>query len=112
MRPRVHRAHRARGCCQVPLAYQAVNQELRLAGLDRINVAIIEPWTAASYFSHHAAPHLTDRISANIACQEIDLAPPAPPTQGSLFQPMEAGCGVDDGVRTRMRAEGAARKGR
>jgi short-subunit dehydrogenase len=66
---------------------------------------------AASYCSHHLAPHLTERISADIAHRyQVKTAPPAPPTDGSLYQPMKTGRGVDDGVRARMKREKQARK--
>jgi short-subunit dehydrogenase len=69
-------------------------------------------WKArASDLSHHVAPDLTERLSANIAHKyQIKTAPPAPPTAGSIHAPMEAGRGVDDRVRARMKAEDAARK--
>jgi short-subunit dehydrogenase len=69
-------------------------------------------WKAqSSYFSHHLFPHLTERLSANIAHKyQIETAPPASPTKGSLFAPMPEGRGVDDGIRERMRKEDEARK--
>lgn len=69
-------------------------------------------WKArASYISHRLMPHLTERISANIAHRyQIRNAPPAPETNGTLFEPMPAGTGVEDGVRARMKAEKKARK--
>jgi short-subunit dehydrogenase len=69
-------------------------------------------WKAqASYFSHHLFPHLTERLTANVAHRyQIETAPPAPPTNGSLFKPMPDGRGVDDGVRERMRQEDEASK--
>lgn len=71
-------------------------------------------WKArASYTSHHLLPHLTERLSANLAHRyQIKTAPPAPATTGSLYQPMPTGRGVDDGVRTRMKAENQQRKAR
>ena len=155
---------------EVPLAYQAsyaaskagvrsldqaINQELRLAGSDNIQVVTVEPWAAdtpwwrhaanysggtprmaamddpekvvdaiiwvslhpqpelpvgwkarSSWFSHHVFPHLTERFSANIAhAKQIETAPPAPKTDGSLFEPMEEGRGIDDGVKARMHRE-------
>ena len=71
-------------------------------------------WKAqADYFSHHLFPHLTERLSANIAHQyQIETAPPAPPTNGSLFTPMPEGRTIDDGVRERMRQENASQKAR
>jgi short-subunit dehydrogenase len=69
-------------------------------------------WKAkASYHFHHLFPHFTERFSANIAHRyQIKTAPPAPPTPGSLFQPMQSGTGVSDGVRERMKREKEANK--
>jgi short-subunit dehydrogenase len=71
-------------------------------------------WKAQmSYFAHHLAPHTTEHLTANVAHRkQIETAPPAPPTHGSLFQPDPGGRGVDDGVRDRMRREDAERAGR
>ncbi|TQK10333.1 SDR family oxidoreductase [Herbaspirillum sp. SJZ107] len=72
-------------------------------------------WKArGAVWSHHLAPDLTERISANIAHKsQMEKAPPTlPPTSGSLYQPMPAGTGVDGGVRARMEREDAARKER
>ena len=69
-------------------------------------------WKAkGAVFSHRVAPRFTDRVSANIAHRyQIKTAPPAPPTSGSVQQPMPTGRGVDDGVRARMKAEKKQRK--
>ena len=69
-------------------------------------------WKAkASYVSHRIFPDLTERISANIAHKwQIETAPPAPPTAGTLHEPMQSGRTVDGGVRERMKKEDAARK--
>jgi short-subunit dehydrogenase len=70
-------------------------------------------WKARSaIWSHHIAPDLTERVSANIAhTSQMEHAPPAqPPTSGSLYQPMQTGTGVEGGVRARMEREDAARK--
>jgi len=58
-------------------------------------------------------PHLTERISANIAYRyQIRTAPPSPATDGSVFEPLKTGQSVDDGVRERMKAEeGYQKKG-
>jgi len=72
-------------------------------------------WKArGALWSHHIAPDLTERVSANIAHKaQMKQAPPIlPPTSGSLYQPMPAGTGVDGGVRARMEREDAARKDR
>lgn len=71
-------------------------------------------WKArASYISHRLMPHLTERISANIAHRyQVRTAPPAPSTTGSVQEPMRTGQGVDDGVRERMKKEKDQRKGK
>lgn len=64
-------------------------------------------WKArASYISHHLFPHMTEKRSADInhQYQYVD-APPALNTSGSLYEPMETGRGVSDGVRARIREE-------
>jgi short-subunit dehydrogenase len=50
-------------------------------------------WKAkASYASHHLVPDLTERISANLAHRyQMQTPPPAPPTKGSLYEPIPAG---------------------
>lgn len=70
-------------------------------------------WKArAAIWSHHIAPDLTERVSANIAhTSQMENAPPTlAPTPGSLYQPMQSGTGVDGGVRARMEREDAERK--
>jgi hypothetical protein len=60
----------------------------------------------ASYISHHLFPHFTERLSANLAhWHQIKAAPPAPLTQGTLFEPMYSGKRIGDGVRIRMKRE-------
>jgi short-subunit dehydrogenase len=160
---------------EVPLAYQgsyaaskagvrslgqSLNQELRLAGYDDINVTTIEPWAVDSpwwghaanysggtprmalmdgpekvvnaiiwsalhhpkevpvgwkatfsYIFHHLMPHFAERFTADVAHKyQIVDAPPAPLTEGSIYQPMATGTGVDDGVRKRMEQEEQQRK--
>ncbi len=67
-------------------------------------------WKAqAATVSHRLAPDLTERISADIAHhQQIETAPPAPPTSGALHAPMPSSRGVEGGVRERMKREDAA----
>jgi short-subunit dehydrogenase len=69
-------------------------------------------WKArGSYISHRLFPHLTERISANIAHRsQIKNAPPVAETSGSVFTPMKAGRGIDDDVRKRMKEENKQRK--
>jgi short-subunit dehydrogenase len=69
-------------------------------------------WKAkGSYASHQIFPDMTERLSANIAHKwQIETAPPAPPTKGTLFEPMQEGTEVEGGVRERMKREDAARK--
>ena len=64
-------------------------------------------WKACtSYTMHHLFPHFTERFSANVAHRyQIKAAPPAPQTTGSIYAPMLAGKGIDDGVRQRIKAE-------
>lgn len=139
---------------------QAINQELRLNGHEKIKVVTVEPWAvdtpfwrhSANYsggtprmaamdppvkvvnavirsslrprkelpvgwkakgarFSHRLFPHFTERLSANIIHRyQIKTAPPAPPTPGSVYEPMDAGRGVEDGVKERMKREKKERK--
>jgi short-subunit dehydrogenase len=70
-------------------------------------------WKArGALWSHHIAPDLTERISADIAHKsQMENAPKTlPPTSGSLYQPTPQGTGVDGGVRERMHREDEARK--
>ncbi|MGH6648255.1 SDR family NAD(P)-dependent oxidoreductase [Aquabacterium sp.] len=69
-------------------------------------------WKArAAVWSHHAMPRTTERISANVSHRmQIETAPPAPPTSGSLYRPMDEGTGVDGGVRERMARENRERE--
>lgn len=64
-------------------------------------------WKAkASYASHKVTPDLSERMSADIAHKwQIEDAPPAPATTGTLYEPMQSGRGVDGGVRERMARE-------
>jgi short-subunit dehydrogenase len=67
-------------------------------------------WKASlAYAGHHVAPDLTERMAADIMHRrQMEKAPPAPATSGSLHRPMEAGRGVEGGHRERMQREGAA----
>jgi short-subunit dehydrogenase len=69
-------------------------------------------WKARNaYVFHHLFPHFTERTSANINHKyQIQNAPPAPATDGALYQPMPTGKNVDDGVRRRMKQEDRQRK--
>ncbi len=69
-------------------------------------------WKArGAVISHSLFPSLTERIAANIAHRwQIEKAPPAPPTTGSLYKPMHSGTGVEGGVRERMEREETARE--
>jgi short-subunit dehydrogenase len=61
--------------------------------------------------SHHIAPRLTERISANVAHKsQMRNAPPAPKASGSLHAPMQSGRGVEDGVEERMERENRERR--
>jgi len=65
-------------------------------------------WKAsASYMAHHVFPDLTQHVSADIAHRwQIETAPPAPPTSGTLHEAMPC---VEGGVRQRTREEDAMR---
>ncbi|MFL6660803.1 MAG: SDR family NAD(P)-dependent oxidoreductase [Rhizobacter sp.] len=71
-------------------------------------------WKArGAVLSHRLFPTLTERVSGAIAHREqIETAPPAPPTSGAIHRPMAEGTGVEGGVRERMQREDAARKER
>lgn len=55
-------------------------------------------------------PGLADHVAGNlIQRSQVDTAPPAPDTDGALFEPVPAGTGVEGGARARMEREDAAR---
>jgi short-subunit dehydrogenase len=84
---------------------EVVNATIR-ASLRRRNELPVGWKAKGSWLSHHLFPRLTERLSANIAHKyQIENAPPAPPTSGSVYEPVETGKGVDDGVRQRMKEE-------
>jgi short-subunit dehydrogenase len=70
-------------------------------------------WKAkGTYLSHRLFPDLTERLAANIAHRwQIETAPPAPPTTGTLYEPMLSGRTVEGGARKRMQEEDARRRG-
>ena len=56
--------------------------------------------------AHTIVPDLTERLSADIAHREqMQKAPPAPPTSGNLHQPMEEGRAAEGGARQRIDEE-------
>ncbi|PSL36372.1 short-subunit dehydrogenase [Planomicrobium soli] len=55
--------------------------------------------------SSHLAPGTTEAFNAKYVKKIIQSAPPAPPTSGSLYEPMETGTGVSGGIRERMKQE-------
>jgi short-subunit dehydrogenase len=65
----------------------------------------VGPKAHASNISHHIFPDLTERLSANIADREVKKAWDAPPTTGSLYEPMAEGATVGGGIRERMKLE-------
>lgn len=71
-------------------------------------------WKArSSVMSHRLLPDLTEMVSGNIAHKlQMEEAPPAPPTSGTLHVPMQSGSTVEGGVRQRMEREDAAREQR
>ena len=62
--------------------------------------------------AHWLLPDLTERISANIQRAEFAKGSPQPATPGAVHHPIPEGRGVDGGLRARMKAEDAARKGK
>ena len=55
-------------------------------------------------------PGLAERAAADVVHHsQFDTAPPAPPTDGSLYAPMDAGTTVEGGARARMSREDAPR---
>jgi short-subunit dehydrogenase len=69
-------------------------------------------WKAGLFYrSHRAFPGLTERLAANVSHKyQIETAPPAPNTPGTLHQPMVSGTDVVGGVRERMDEEKQSRK--
>ncbi|MDN7242117.1 SDR family NAD(P)-dependent oxidoreductase [Planococcus sp. N028] len=55
--------------------------------------------------SGHLAPETTEAFNAKYVQKIIQSAPPAPPTSGSLHEPMQTGTGVSGGIRERMKLE-------
>ena len=66
-------------------------------------------WKAkSSNFFHHVMPDTAESFSASVSHKyQIETAPPAPHTDGTLFQPMPTGTAVEGGVRARMKEEKA-----
>jgi hypothetical protein len=91
-------------------AYKVVNAIVRAALYPHEEIAV--GWKAQSaVWSHRLAPDITERFSANVADEyQMKQAPPAPQSDGSLFNPMDSGTGVSGGVRERMEREDAARQ--
>jgi short-subunit dehydrogenase len=89
---------------------KVVNALLRVSLRPRSELPV--GWKAkGSWFSHHIAPRFTESFSGKVAHKyQIKDAPPAPPTAGAIYQPMETGRKVDDGVRARMKREKKERK--
>ena len=68
-------------------------------------------WKAkASYASHKVTPNMAERMSANVSHKwQIEDAPPAGVTTGTLYEPMMSGRGVGGGVCDRMEREESRR---
>ena len=88
--------------------------------VDSIVWAAIHPWRGEYPVGWKAAggvlgaqlwPGLANRIGADVIQNaQFNKAPPAPPTAGSLFEPMPSGTGVEGGVRARMEQEDRQRR--
>lgn len=59
----------------------------------------------ASVVSSHILPGATEKLNAKFVQKVIEDAPPAGPTNGSLYIPMEKGTEVEGGIRERMKKE-------
>jgi short-subunit dehydrogenase len=71
-------------------------------------------WKATgALLAHRAMPGLTERLSANaVHGAQIEAAPPqAPPTTGTLYEPVMEGTGVSGGTRARIEREDSERQG-
>lgn len=91
------------------------------ATVDAIVWAAIHPWRGeypvglraeGAVLGAQLWPGLADRVGADVVRRaQFETAPPAPPTAGSLFEPMPAGTGVEGGIRARMRQEDRQHEG-
>jgi len=58
-------------------------------------------------------PGLAERLAAGVVHRaQIETAPPAPPTTGSLYEPVRSGTAVEGDARARMEREDKQRTGR
>jgi len=71
-------------------------------------------WKAAgAVLGERVWPGLAERVAADLVhTSQITTAPPAPPTDGSLFTPVPAGTAVEGTARARMRREDQERRER
>lgn len=71
-------------------------------------------WKAeGALLGHRIWPGLGEHIAGNVVHRaQIETAPPAPPTSGSLHEPMQAGTTVEGDARARMTREDAERRAR
>jgi len=61
--------------------------------------------------AHQLLPGLAEHVAGNVTHGvQIETAPPAPPTSGTLHRPMPEGTGVEGGVRERMKREDHERR--
>ena len=65
----------------------------------------------AAITGHRLLPGVAENIAGDILHRvQVETAPPAPPTAGTLYEPMQEGTGVRGDVRERMEQEDAARE--
>ncbi|HYG18957.1 MAG TPA: SDR family NAD(P)-dependent oxidoreductase [Ohtaekwangia sp.] len=84
---------------------KVVNAVIRMSLRPRKELPVGWKARSTSIF-HNLFPHFTERMSANVVHKyQIEKAPPAASTPGSLYEPMQSGTGVDDGVRKRIKQE-------
>lgn len=62
--------------------------------------AMVGALTPLTRLGHAMAPRLMEKIAGHGAHRHFDRTPPAPASDGNLFEPMEKGRGVTGGYRT------------
>ena len=90
--------------------HKVVNATIRTSLRKRKELPV--GWKATgAWLSHRLMPRATEKLSANIIHKhQIEKAPPAAITSGSLHEPMDGGTGIHDNVRKRMKKENKMRK--
>lgn len=85
---------------------KSINVMVRRSIRPKRNRATVGWKAGGSNFFHKIFPVFTERFSAKVAHKyQIENAPPDSITSGSVIEPMDAGKGIDDGVRERIKLE-------